>query len=147
MDLRQWTRSIPSLEQEDRKRLDILLAKKENPSLDEVRDQLYSVGSMPLQTFCTVGKYFGGEWLGQCGALDGNKYVCLDKLYQDIQQGQCLIYSFGISTDWTFEVAMSQLGCTVRAFDPTIDGKNKPETDLVIWTLTLDLYNETFRCW
>ena len=130
-DIHRWSKSIPALEQEDKKRLEKLMAKKHNSSLDELRDQLYSVGSMPLQTFCTVGKYFGGYWLSHCGALDGNKYVCLDKLFYDVQNGECLIYSFGIANDWTFETAMAQLGCTVRTFDPTIDGKSKPETNLV----------------
>lgn len=86
---------------------------------------------MPLQSVCTVGKFFGGVWLGGCGAIDGNKYVCLDKLHKDVLNNQCLIYSFGIANDWSFEEAMAQLGCTVRAFDPTIDGSAKPKTDLV----------------
>jgi hypothetical protein len=86
---------------------------------------------MPLQSFCTVGKLFGGQWMGGCGAVDGNKFVCLDKLYGDVMSGRCLIYSFGIAGDWTFEESMAQLGCTVRAFDPTINGEGKPASDLV----------------
>ncbi len=31
------------------------------------------------------------------------------------------MYSFGVSDDWSFEDAMGDLGCRVRAFDPTID--------------------------
>jgi len=64
----------------------------------------------------------------------GHKFVCLDKLYNDAKNGDCLIYSFGIvhvDDEWTFEEAMSDLGCTVRAFDPTIDGSNKPKSKKV----------------
>jgi hypothetical protein len=81
-----------------------------------------------------VGKFFGGYWLSHCGALDGHKFVCLDKFFKDVAKGECLIYSFGIANDWTFEEGMSRLGCAVRAFDPTIDGTSKPKTDLVSTT-------------
>ena len=86
---------------------------------------------MPLQSVCTVGKFFGGGWMGGCGALDGNKYVCLDQFYEDVLTGNCLIYSFGIAGDWTFEEAMADIGCIIRAFDPTIDGDSKPASNLV----------------
>jgi len=79
-----------------------------------------------------VGKFFGGQWLSRCGGLDGNKYVCLDDLYNDVQNGKCLIYSFGIFADWTFEEAMANLGCTIRAFDPTTKESTKPKNDLVM---------------
>ena len=86
---------------------------------------------MPLQSVCNVGKFFGGQWLDGCGGMDGHKFVCLDKLYADVQSGNCLIYSFGIADDWTFEEAMAELGCTIRAFDPTIDGSTKPDYNQV----------------
>jgi hypothetical protein len=60
-----------------------------------------------------------------------SRYVCLDKLYTDIMSRNCLIYSFGIAGDWTFEEAMAGLGCVVRAFDPTIDGSGKPRSEKV----------------
>ncbi len=105
---------------------------KPNPTtLAEARDRFYNIMNMPLQSVCTVGKFFGGKWLAHCGAFDGNKYVCLDYFYGDVKSGNCLIYSFGVAGDWTFEEAMAGLGCTVRAFDPTIDGKQKPQNDLV----------------
>ena len=33
----------------------------------------------------------------------------------------CLVYSFGIKDDWTFEDEMDSIGCTVHAYDHTID--------------------------
>ena len=46
-------------------------------------------------------------------ALDGDKSICLDTLYDDIINKNCLIYSFGLSDDWTFEENMANLGCKV----------------------------------
>merc|ERR1712141_935437 len=52
---------------------------------------------------------------------DGIKTLCLDDIYRDIKNKECLIYSFGIADDWTFEEYMASLGCKVHAFDPTVD--------------------------
>ncbi len=128
--LHAWSKAIPALVAEDKMRTEQLFDKRANTEQD-LKDQFYSVVNMPLQSVCTSGKFFGGQWLGYCGALDGHKYICLDKFYDDVQSGKCLIYSFGIANDWSFEEAMAQLGCTVRAFDPTIDGQSKPKNDLV----------------
>ena len=35
--------------------------------------------------------------------------------------GDCLIYSFGVDEDWTFEDIMGDLGCKVYAFDPSVE--------------------------
>ena len=128
--LEEWSKTIPALQSEDEKRTEKLLSILTDPSLEDVKDQFYRIANMPLQTICTVGKTFGGRWLSKCGALDGNKYVCLDKLYDDIASGNCLIYSFGIAEDWSFEEAMAEQGCTIRAFDPTIEESSKPNSDL-----------------
>jgi len=129
-----WSRSIPALINEDEKRTQKLLSNKAK-TLEEVRDQFYSIANMPLQSVCTVGKFFGGQWLGGCGGLDGNKYVCLDHFYHDVIDKKCLIYSFGIARDLSFEESMAELGCTVRAFDPTTDESSKPKSDLVIYLI------------
>ena len=51
-------------------------------------------------------------------AADGDKFVCMD----DIIMGKpCLIYSFGIANDWTFEDFMDYRGCEIHAHDPTVD--------------------------
>lgn len=31
------------------------------------------------------------------------------------------MWSFGVEEDWSFEVAMTSLGCAVTSFDPSID--------------------------
>ncbi|XP_047502452.1 uncharacterized protein LOC125047949, partial [Penaeus chinensis] len=46
---------------------------------------------------------------------DGLKRVCLDP--DVFPTAYCLVYSFGIGHDFTFEVAMSRFGCDVYAFD------------------------------
>ena len=46
-------------------------------------------------------------------AVDGDKSICLDTLFKDIKNETCLIYSFGLSDDWTFEESMAILGCKV----------------------------------
>ena len=47
-------------------------------------------------------------------AMDGTKLVCLDELYVDLKNKSCLIYSFGLADDWTFEEYMASLGCKVK---------------------------------
>ena len=50
-------------------------------------------------------------------AVDGSKYVCMDKLYVDIKDHSCLIYSVGLSDDWTFEQTLADLGCEVSLIE------------------------------
>ena len=57
----------------------------------------------------------------------------IDQWKKAIDENKCLIYSFGIANDWTFEEILADMGCTVRTFDPTINGiplniKNKQIT-------------------
>jgi hypothetical protein len=71
--------------------------------------------------------YFGGDFfhkhalfvsaVGGCTLIDGQKTVCMDKLFNDVTSGDCLVYSFGIGNECSFEVAMADMGCKVRAFD------------------------------
>ncbi|KAF0304019.1 Methyltransferase-like protein 24 [Amphibalanus amphitrite] len=51
--------------------------------------------------------------------LDGKKTVCLDDGLLP-PGGPCLVYSFGIRDDLSFETEMVRFGCTVHAFDPTV---------------------------
>ena len=66
-------------------------------------------------------KRIGGHWAKR--AVDGDKYVCMDRI---LSNSPCLIYSFGISNDWTFEDYMAgEHGCTIWAYDHTVDFPNK----------------------
>ena len=51
--------------------------------------------------------------------LDGDKFVCVDPEFSLLTTDRCLVYSFGISDDWSFDFDMESFGCTVYAFDPT----------------------------
>ena len=52
---------------------------------------------------------------------DGQKFVCMDDLLKHLENDECLIYSFGVADDWTFEDIMDSFGCTVYAFDASVD--------------------------
>ena len=39
--------------------------------------------------------------------VDGDKFVCMDQI---LAGDQCVIYSFGLASDWTFEDQMDLLG-------------------------------------
>ena len=59
-----------------------------------------------------VIKRIGGKWI-EAGKpmnkqVDGDKFICLDAIVKPASQ--CLIYSFGISNDWTFEDQMDTFG-------------------------------------
>ena len=68
---------------------------------------------------CSIFKRISGTWAPTCGFNDGEKLLCMEKLYSALQNGSCLVYSFGLQDDWDFEVFMANLGCTVHAYDPS----------------------------
>ena len=83
-DILDW--SIRSIVEEDKRRIEKLKKTfKSNVTLAELRRHFYSVVAMPLQSLCATGKIFGGQWLDQCGALDGHKFVCLDNIFSDVK--------------------------------------------------------------
>ena len=71
--------------------------------------------------------------------VDGQKAVCLDPTIRPEKasggwppvtdkESECLVYSFGINNDWTFDEAMQSFGCRVYAFDPSMDLGNHNRT-------------------
>ncbi len=72
----EWAKSIPAIQKEDQRRINNLINNGQNntKASTDVRKQFYSLIGMPLQSVCTVGKFFGGQWLDWCGAMDGHKY-------------------------------------------------------------------------
>jgi hypothetical protein len=74
-----------------------------------------------------VLKRIGGWWMDNIHAInsryhvqvDGDKFICLDAILTEKEP--CLIYSFGINNEWTFEDQMDKQGCSIYAYDHTID--------------------------
>ena len=94
-----------------------------------VQDFFHGFIQNPHLSFCKEIKRFGGRYLRFCKYFDGQKYVCMDNFIKDIASSECLIYSFGVANDWTFEDIMDELGCKVYAFDGMVNypkrrGKN-----------------------
>jgi hypothetical protein len=61
--------------------------------------------------------------LGKAG--DGGKWICGTNYIRRFKDKRinrnCLIYSFGVSTDISFETELQQIsGCDIHAFDPTV---------------------------
>ena len=54
----------------------------------------------------------------------------MDELLYDIANNECVIFSFDIASDWTFEDIMDDLGCTVYAFDPSVDFPSNIRRDI-----------------
>lgn len=78
---------------------------------------------------CKLYFEFGGrvyrEEKSNIVGIDGQKAVCLDPgLTPPI--GLCVVYSFGLSDDWSFDIAMESYGCDVYAFDPSIKHPQLP---------------------
>jgi len=65
------------------------------------------------QTECRNQRHVGGKRVG--AVEDGAWDVCFDGL-----RPPCVVYSFGIADDWTFDEAMAEFGCEVHAFDPSL---------------------------
>ncbi|XP_013392292.1 methyltransferase-like protein 24 [Lingula anatina] len=51
---------------------------------------------------------------------DGGWEVCLDPPFNMVR-GECLVYSFGINNEWSFDDYMdTKFGCQVHSFDPSM---------------------------
>ena len=91
----------------------------------QIENALHAFVMDPTDTACKEKHRFGGSYRPFCHYVDGGKIVCIDKLISDIANNECVIFSFGIANDWTFEDMMDGLGCTVHAFDPSVNFPSK----------------------
>ena len=80
---------------------------------------------------CSNIQRLGGRYLSGCHYWDGHKFVCTDELHKDIENNECLVYSFGIGKDFSFEKVLGSIGCKVFAFDPTINHPKELETNVL----------------
>ncbi len=84
------------------------------------------------QSSCQVTQYFGGNMVfrGYTVSYDGQKAVCLDNFIAPLPTS-CLVYSFGIGNEWSFDEAMELYGCDVFSFDPTMNISNYNRTEYI----------------
>ena len=92
------------------------MSKTDELSKRDLMEVYYELISRPKQDKCRILKKFAGQWLKNCGFLDGEKLICMDHLYESIQNKTCLVYSFGLADDWDFEIAMANLGKFLMRF-------------------------------
>jgi len=102
--------------------LDLKLSEGEiTMSNQEAKMMFFQTLAQPLQSVCQVLKRIGGHWHfggpGQHHQVDGDKFICLDPI---LNQDSCIVYSFGVAGDWTFEDQMDDLGCSVFSYDHTV---------------------------
>ncbi|CAK8681495.1 putative methyltransferase-like protein 24 [Clavelina lepadiformis] len=73
------------------------------------------------QYHCTESKYLGGKTRRPFKG-DGAYDLCVEKQFwpQGGDKVKCLVYSFGINNDFSFDDAMAKLGCEVHSFDPSM---------------------------
>lgn len=70
---------------------------------------------------CKITHDFGGKFIvqGTVAGYDGQRAVCLDrKMMPDPRK--CLVLSFGMSQNWTFDKDMVEFGCDVHSFDSNV---------------------------
>ncbi|XP_045031742.1 methyltransferase-like protein 24 [Daphnia magna] len=68
---------------------------------------------------CQLVHDFGGTMYANPSGMDGQKSVCIDPQVAP-KPDDCLVYSFGINDEWSFDEQMSDYGCQVFAFDPSM---------------------------
>lgn len=98
---------------------------------ENLQNQFHEFIQDPDNSICKEMKRFGGHYNPKCKYTDGAKFVCMDELLRDIENNECLIYSFGIGGDWTFEDMMDGIGCKVYAFDPTVNDKRNRGNNII----------------
>ena len=76
----------------------------------KLKDHFFETLNLPLQNVCQIIKKIGGQWNHECGFVDGEKFICMELFYEALINGNCLVYSFGLADDWTFEIALANLG-------------------------------------
>jgi hypothetical protein len=69
---------------------------------------------------CLLTHDFGGMMMKNPSGLDGQKAVCIDPMVAP-EPNKCLVYSFGIQNEWSFDEQMELYGCEVFAFDPSMN--------------------------
>lgn len=119
------------------------------PSIDVVRDNLpnwtewtgkNTIGEVTKAVYdyiehprarCERSVSIGGAADYRSRHFDGHKWVCLDPAFGLLHTNSCLVYSFGINNEWSFDDNMELLQCEVYAFDPSMRTTNHTRSRLI----------------
>ena len=93
---------------QNHERIENLFDTKDIPEIRQKVNKFHEISTKVQSNSCKVYKKFAGRWID--GFLDGEKLICMDSLYHAILNGTCLVYSYGLSDDWDFEIMMANLG-------------------------------------
>lgn len=85
--------------------------------------QIISYFNWSNRSSCGLIHDFGGCFFSNPSGLDGQKAVCLDTTVRP-EAYKCLVYSFGINNEWSFDEALEKYGCEVFSFDPSMNETN-----------------------
>jgi len=98
---------------------------------NEVADQLFFKYVTTLHFVCRKSERFGN-------ILDGGWDLCLVPPF--IPSTPCLVYSFGINNDFSFDDAIAKkFKCTIRSFDPSMRvGEHKRGQHISFYKIGLD---------
>jgi hypothetical protein len=82
-------------------------------------DQLMQYVKWTNPSSCELIHDFGGVMFRNPSGIDGQKAICLDPQVAPNPEN-CLVYSFGINNEWSFDEQIEKYGCQVFAFDPSM---------------------------
>lgn len=89
-------------------------------------------------TSCGLVHDFGGFMMQHPSGFDGQKAICLDPGVAPVP-GRCLVYSFGINNEWSFDDTMEKYGCEVFSFDPSMwDGDHNRTDHIHFYNIGID---------
>jgi Methyltransferase domain len=119
-------------------------------SADEMSaDQVFQYLKWSNSSSCRLTHDFGGSVFeyAEVHGIDGQKAVCMDPGIAP-NSSSCLIYSFGINDEWSFDLHFEQFGCQVHAFDPSMDMANGNYTaNIRYWNIGLASKNTKYAGW
>ena len=106
------------------------------------KEQIHEYLLWTNQSSCQISQYFGGFLVsspnGMKVSFDGQKAVCLDYAVAP-PPNKCLVYSFGINNEWSFDDAMELYGCEIFSFDPSMNVSNHNRTESIhFYQMALD---------
>ena len=104
---------------------------------DYIEDAFHNILMDPTDTVCKSKHKIGGGYMVDCKYTDGGKFICVDEWLKDVVNNECVVFSFGIAKDWTFEDMMDNVGCAVYAFDHRFDYPSKRGRNITFEKLTL----------